>query len=102
MGSKERTVGGEGELKRIREQLFQIKLLLVAIFLTLLLPIIGPGLIVQLLFIGILGLAAIYAGLRTFESLVKRKVGQNWSDEQFASLLDKADSPDADDSAQHR
>jgi len=91
MKSEEKRGAGENELKKIRAQLVQIKLLLVAILLLLLAPLIGPGPIVELVLVGLLGLGAIYAGLRTFEGLVKRKVGQDWSEAQLASYLDDSE-----------
>jgi hypothetical protein len=91
MKSEEERGKGENELKKIREQLFQIKLILVAILLLLLAPFVGPGPVLQMILIGLMGLAAIYAGLLTFDGLVKRKVGQDWGEAQLASFLDGAE-----------
>lgn len=84
--------------ERMYGQLVQIKLLLVIILLLLLLPVIGVGPIYRIGLIGLAGLATIYLGLWTFERLVKRKIGHNWSDAQLASFIKETDSQDSRDS----
>ena len=88
--------------EQIQSQLVQIKLLLTAILLLLLAPFVGPSPILQTILIGLIGLAAIYAGLWTFERLVKRKVGQDWSEAQLASFLDGNATQDSNDSTESR
>lgn len=82
---------GGNELTKIREQLVQIKLILAAILLLLLAPLIGPGPVFKLILFGLLGLAAIYAGLLSFEGLVRRKVGHDWGEAHLASFVDDKD-----------
>jgi di/tricarboxylate transporter len=88
--------------EQIRGHLVQIKLLLVVILLLLLAPILGPVPLLQLFLIGLIGLATIYLGLRTFDWLVKRNVGQDWGEARLASFLDDTDNPDSDDSREPR